>query len=166
MSRKIQFLQKGHNLEVRIREFRKSDQALVKTLILQGLGEHFGRINPDLNPDLDDIYSTYIQAGHLFIVAELDGQIVGTAALVQETPTIGRIVRVMVRPEQRRAGIGRLLVDYLLETADRRGFHRVLVETNHDWYDAIRLYKRCGFEEYDRDEESVHLSLIIRQDNS
>jgi len=35
------------------------------------------------------------------------------------------------------------------------------VETNNDWYDAIGLYERCGFVEYDRDAESVYLALPL-----
>jgi N-acetylglutamate synthase-like GNAT family acetyltransferase len=148
-------------LEVKIRNFQAQDQEIVKTLILEGLGEHFGRINPDLNPDLNDIHSTYVQAGHSFFVAEIGGQIVGTAALVNESPQVGRIVRVTVSPAQRRAGIGRLLVEYLVKTAVEQEITKLLVETNLDWYDAIRLYQRCGFVEYGRDEESVHLSLVL-----
>jgi N-acetylglutamate synthase-like GNAT family acetyltransferase len=148
-------------LEVKIRNFQAQDQEIVKTLILEGLGEHFGRINPDLNPDLNDIHSTYVQAGHSFVVAEIGGQIVGTAALVNESPQVGRIVRVTVSPAQRRAGIGRLLVEYLVKTAVEQEITKLLVETNLDWYDAIRLYQRCGFVEYGRDEESVHLSLVL-----
>lgn len=148
-------------MDIVIRDFRPQDQERVKDLILQGLGEHFGRINPDLNPDLNDIDKNYVQAGHCFIVAETAGEIVGTAALVSEGPGIGRIVRVTVAPGQRRAGIGRKLVEHLLATAVEREYRRAVVETNHDWYDAIRLYERCGFQEYGRDEESVHLSLAL-----
>jgi predicted GNAT family acetyltransferase len=151
----------GQILEVKIRNFQAQDQEIVKTLILQGLGEHFGRINPDLNPDLNDINTAYVQAGHSFIVAEIGGQIVGTAALVIESPQVGRIVRVTVSPEQRRAGIGRLLVEHLVKTAVEQAMNKILVETNLDWYDAIRLYERCGFVAYGRDEESVHLSLVL-----
>jgi ribosomal protein S18 acetylase RimI-like enzyme len=144
-----------------IREFRLTDQTIVKQLILDGLKEHFGRIDPTLNPDLNDIYKSYVQAGHYFVVGEIGGEIVGTAALVQESTSTGRIVRVTVSPQQRRSGIGRQLVHHLLKKAKTRAFKQVLVETNNDWFDAIRLYKGCGFEEFDRDDESVHFSLTL-----
>jgi ribosomal protein S18 acetylase RimI-like enzyme len=41
------------------------------------------------------------------------------------------------------------------------GYQTLLVETNIDWYDAIRLYQRCGFKEYKRDDEEIHLSLTL-----
>jgi ribosomal protein S18 acetylase RimI-like enzyme len=48
-----------------------------------------------------------------------------------------------------------------MNKAAEKKLGQILVETNHDWYDAIRLYERCGFKEYDRDEESVHLSINL-----
>jgi hypothetical protein len=39
----------------------------------------------------------------------------------------------------------------------------VLVETTKEWHDAIRLYQRCGFVEYARDDEDVHLALDPRR---
>jgi ribosomal protein S18 acetylase RimI-like enzyme len=149
------------SMNIKIREFQVSDQAVVKELVLQGLGEHFGRINPDLNPDLNDINHTYVAAGHYFVVAEIDDLIIGGAALIKEKPHTGRIVRVTVSPRQRRAGIGRKLIEHLLQTAVEKQYRQILVETNHDWYDAIRLYERCGFREFDRDEESIYLSLTL-----
>lgn len=153
-------------MTLNIRDFLPTDQETVRSLILQGLGEHFGRIDPTLNPDLDDIQQTYIKPGHRFIVVETAGELVGTAALITERPGIGRIVRVTVKPNQRRAGIGRTLVQHLIQLAQEIGCHQILVETNIDWFDAIRLYQKCGFKEYDRDEEEVHLSLTLESNLS
>ncbi|HEX6383288.1 MAG TPA: GNAT family N-acetyltransferase [Anaerolineae bacterium] len=143
-----------------IRPFHPDDQAAARRLILGGLGEHFGFIDASLNPDLDDIWQNYVLAGATFAVAEVDGERVGTGALVAEAAgdlATGRMVRVSVSAEYRRLGIGRRLVNYLVEAARRRGYRQLLVETNHDWHDAIRLYQACGFTEYGRDEESVYL---------
>ncbi len=148
-------------MTLNIRSFLPRDQEMVQSLVLQGLGEHFGRIDPTLNPDLNDINQTYIQAGHDFIVVERNEEIVGTAALITEAPEIGRIVRVTVKPNQRRAGIGRKLVQHLIDTAEQKAYKHIVVETNIDWYDAIRLYERCGFIEYDRDDEEVHFFLSL-----
>lgn len=159
---------------IAIRPFRVEDQAAARGLILEGLGEHFGFIDASLNPDLDDIWEYYVRAGETFVVAELrrgaagrlaTDALVGTGALVQEAaggkPTTGRMVRVSVSAGHRRLGIGRRLVEYLLEEGRRRRFRQIVVETNHDWHDAIGLYRACGFGEYGRDEESVHLRLEL-----
>lgn len=130
-------------------------------MILKGLGERFGHIDRSLNPDLEDIQQTYIEAGHRFVVMEAEGEIIGTAALKDEGPGTGRIVRVNVRPDQRRQGIARQLVEYFIQVAADNGYEKILVETNIDWYNAIRLYERCGFVEFDRDDEEVHLCLTL-----
>lgn len=140
-----------------IRPFQSADQQASKALILHGLGERFGMINPDLNPDLDDINATYIESGFLFVVCEIDSALIGTGALVTEDVNVGRIVRVSVANSHRQRGIGRLITDYLIAAAPKRGYSRVVVETNEDWFDALHLYQRCGFMEYDRRNGEVHM---------
>lgn len=146
-------------MELEIRSFSKADQCTVRQLILDGLGEHFGFIDESLNSDLDDIESYYLTPGDSFLLAVRAGEIIGTGALIRESARTGRLVRMSVRRECRRMGIGQALVNHLLHLAHQRGFHDLLVETNLDWYDAIRLYQKAGFREYARDEESVHMRL-------
>jgi GNAT superfamily N-acetyltransferase len=144
-----------------IREFRSEDQTDAKKIILNGLGEHFGGIDPALNPDLDDIVSTYLERGHPFIVAILNEQIIGTGGLFLEAEDVGRIVRMSVTRDCRGLGIGRMLTQHLVGLAKGLDVHRINVETNHDWYPAIELYKSCGFVQLFVDEESVHMALFL-----
>jgi ribosomal protein S18 acetylase RimI-like enzyme len=144
-----------------IRTFTPEDQRASRTLVLNGMGEHFGIIDESLNPDLDDIMSHYLSAGHEFVVAELNGELIGTGALVRESTGVGRLVRMSVKRGYRRQGIGRALVAHLLQLARQRGDKQVLVETNHDWVAALGLYQRYGFRQYHQDEESIHLRFDI-----
>jgi ribosomal protein S18 acetylase RimI-like enzyme len=146
---------------VSLRPFTPADQAAARQLILSGLGEHFGYIDETKNPDVDDIKAHYLEQGHLFVVAESGAALAGTGALITEAAEIGRIVRMSVARQYRRQGIGRMIVAHLIEMARQRGLRKILVETNLDWDDAIGLYKRCGFSEYGRDDESVHLCLEL-----
>lgn len=150
-----------HKQTVRIRPFTPPDQATTRQLILNGLGGHFGFIDDTMNPDLDNIWQYYIVPGNVFVVAEIDGQIVGSGALIEEGEGVGRLVRMSVNPNWQRQGIGRALVQHLIEKAREYGYRRLLVETNHDWDDAIGLYQNCGFRQYDRDEESRHFEQIL-----
>ncbi len=142
-----------------IRPFVSADQSAARRLILAGLADHFGALDETRNPDIDAIQAHYVEAGHTFLIAELGGEIVGTAALVCESVTTGRIVRVSVARAWRRQGIARQLVCRLVATAASAGLQRLWVETNHDWADAAGLYRALGFMEYARDQESVYLSL-------
>ncbi len=146
---------------MKIRTIRPDEQKTVRNLILQGLGEHFETIKPELNPDLDDITSNYILAGHLFLVCEHQGQIIGTGALVNEDSQTGRIVRVSVAPSHRRRGIARQITHHLISRAPQQGYNQIVVETNDDWHSAIRLYQNCGFREYDRRNGEIHFILNL-----
>ena len=147
--------------DINIRPFLPSDQACAKNLILAGLAEHFSTLNPEFNVDLNDISKYYIQSGHVFLIAELGGKLVGTGALVTEAEGVGRIVRVSVDSSHRRHGIGKRITDELLKAAQRIGYCQVVVETNDDWYDAIRLYQRSGFREYDHSNGERHFMLRL-----
>jgi ribosomal protein S18 acetylase RimI-like enzyme len=142
-----------------IRQFEQRDQQAARQLILQGLGAHFGFIDETLNPDLNDIMANYVNVGHSFLVAYSGSNLVGTGALITEAEGVGRIVRVSTHRDYRRRGIGRAIVTRLLNQARERGYRRVLVSTNTDWYDAIGLYQRLGFVEYGRNEYGVGMSL-------
>lgn len=146
---------------IKIRPFLVTDQARAKTLILDGLADHFTTIDPTLNPDLQNIAESYLNQGSLFLVAELDNDLVGTGALVAETEDSGRIVRVSVASSHRRLGIGRLITTHLIKAAHSFHFNKIVVETNDDWFDAIRLYQRCGFTEYDQHDGEVHMMLCL-----
>ncbi len=147
--------------EITIRPFASSDQIVAKKLIQTGLGERFGFIDDTLNPDINDISASYLQQGAVFIVAELDGQLVGTGALIQETAVAGRIVRVSVDKKYRGMGIGRFITEYLIENGRLIGYKQILVETNEDWHNAIQLYKGCGFQQFDHRNGEIHMQLDL-----
>jgi GNAT superfamily N-acetyltransferase len=140
-----------------IRQFRPEDQYESRSLILSGLGEHFERVDPSLNPDLDDIDAVYTAKGHRFVVASIEKRIIGTGGLLIKNANDGRIVRLSVVQDLRGFGFGRAIILYLLELAKNQGLRRIHVETNLDWYPAINLYRQCGFEQLRTDDESIHL---------
>ena len=72
--------------EVSLRPFEASDQGAARRLILEGLGEHFGFIDESLNPDLDDVMKSYVIPGHVFIVAHIGQDLVGTGARRDASP--------------------------------------------------------------------------------
>jgi ribosomal protein S18 acetylase RimI-like enzyme len=143
-----------------IRPFASADQTAARALILAGLREHWGWLDPSLNLDLDDIAASYIAPGHIFFVAEVGRALAGTGALRFEGHS-GQIVRVVVSPRWRRRGIGRALVIALLETGRTRGLARVWMETNDDWRAAIGLYQHCGFREFDHREGCIFMALDL-----
>jgi GNAT superfamily N-acetyltransferase len=148
-------------VKVKIRSLREGEQMAARRIILEGLGEHFGRVDETCNRDLEDIAASYLGAGHPFLVAEAAATLVGTGALLIENGHCGRIVRVSVSRAYRRRGIGRELVTRLVNIARQGGLTRLWVETNDDWVEAIGLYVHCGFQEFAHHAGSVYMELNL-----
>lgn len=146
---------------ISIQPFESRDQEAVRNLILAGLAEHWGEIDPGLNPDLDDIAASYEDA--TFLVAWLDGRIVGSGALVPRSDEAAEIVRMSVVSELRGRGIGKSMLNRLCQEAREAGFRRLVLETTSTWEDVIEFYIRFGFRVTHTREGplggEVHLSL-------
>jgi GNAT superfamily N-acetyltransferase len=128
---------------IRIRRFRPGDQTAAKVLILEGLREHWGTIDPGKNPDLDDIAAAY--AGGVFRVAVAGGRIIGTGALVLHGNGEAEIRRMSVVRALRRRGVGGALLRRLIEDARSAGCRRIILETTAAWEEAAAFYLRRGF---------------------
>lgn len=144
---------------IEIRPFTPADQAAARSLILAGLQEHWGTLDPNLNPDLDDIARHY--AHGVFLTAWQDGGLVGTGALVEEAPGVARIVRMSVDRRRRRAGIGWRILSRLIDHARAHGFRRIVLETTDTWDDAIAFYRRCGFHLTGHHDGEAHFALDL-----
>ncbi len=148
--------------EVRIRPFHPREQTAVKNLILAGLVEHWGTLDPTLNPDLNDIASSY--ANGTFLVAILNEEIVATGALILEgadaVPT-GRIVRMSTNKQHRRQGVGYKLLDALCKVAKDTGYKSIVCETTSTWQSVIIFYLNYGFEIVGDWGGDTHFQLLI-----
>ena len=116
-----------------------------------------------MNLDLCDISASYIDA--TFLVAWLDGRVIGSGALVPRSDQIAEIVRMCVAPELRRTGIGAKILERLCQEAKELGFKRIILETNSTWSNAIEFYKKSGFHITHRHEgpfgDEVHFALDL-----
>ena len=129
---------------IELKPFQNQDQPIVKSLILDGLVEHWGVLDESLNPDLDDIATTYVDG--IFLVAWQDGEIIGTGAFKPHSTTQVEIVRMSVKKELRRQGVGRQMLDELVRRAAETGYQEVILETTETWQDVIDFYLDYGFE--------------------
>ena len=139
--------------------FRPKDQAAVKQLVLAGLAEHWGTIDPSKNPDLNDIAVTYASAD--FLVAWKDGRIAGCGALVPRPGQVAEIVRMSVAADLRRQGLARRILSRLIEIARERGCRQVILETTATWTGVIEFYLRCGFHITHYQDGDVYFALDL-----
>ncbi len=136
----------SHSVKIRLATNR--DAPLIKQLVFSVLTE-FG-LTPDpegLDEDLNDVESTYLASGGLFEVVESgDGAIVGTAGLVIRTDGKAELRKMYLRKDFRGRGLGRILLERMLNHARAKGVRVVELETNSSLQSAVRLYRAYGFE--------------------
>jgi GNAT superfamily N-acetyltransferase len=132
---------------VELRPIEAADRDAVRALVLAGLADRWGTdADPTLNRDLDDLTAAYPD-GTTLVAVTGDGTVVGTGTIVPRAGGTAEIVRMSVVKSRRGAGIGRMIVDALVDVAldTVPPVRRVVLETTATWHDAIRFYERCGF---------------------
>lgn len=144
---------------LRVRPFRVGDQAAARALIEGGLGEHFGFVDRNANPDLINIAASYATP-NAFFVAYLDNGLVGTTGLIVQAD-VGRLVRVAVASDRRRFGIATALLNRVSRLVPQLGLKELVVHTQPEWPDAMSFYEAHGFTQFGRDAIDVHLRRAV-----
>lgn len=101
--------------------------------------------------ELAELPGEYAAPRGALLMAMLDGQLAGCCALrpldTADYPNACEMKRLYVRPGFRRTGIGRQLVEAILDCARMAGYACVLLDTLDDMESARALYQDLGFEE-------------------
>jgi GNAT superfamily N-acetyltransferase len=154
-ARAVRTLSDGARATVAVRPFRASDQAAARALIEEGLGEHFGFVDRDVNLDLVDIGASFA-APHAFFVAHANDELIGTTGLIVAANR-GQLVRVAVARNHRRLGVASALLNYVTGLAPQLRLSELVVHTQPEWLDAMSFYLSHGFTQYGRDAIDVYL---------
>ncbi len=80
-----------------------------------------------------------------FLVATVDGEVVGCGAVRRLDDTDAEIKRMYVTPSSRGRGTGRALLAALEGEARSLGATRLVLETGERLFEAVALYERAGF---------------------
>ena len=80
-----------------------------------------------------------------FLVATVDGEVVGCGAVRRLNDTDAEIKRMYVTPSSRGHGTGRALLAALEGEARSLGATRLVLETGERLFEAVALYERSGF---------------------
>lgn len=81
------------------------------------------------------------------LLAEDEGQMAGIACMKKIRDDIGEIKRMYVHPQFRRRGIGRALVEHLIQDARAIGYRRLWLDSPRSWKPSHALYHSLGFRE-------------------
>ena len=157
-----QIIKSGKLYPIEFIPFTPQWQSPTRNLILKGLMEHFGKLDYDLNPDLDNIYNFYNKPHQTFIIAICENQVVGSGALISESRAysetsrkledVGRICRMSVDKSLRNQNIASSILFLLENEANRFGYRKIVLETTKEWIGVQNFYLACGYiEEGERD---------------
>lgn len=150
-------IEMSKDVQLKISKVCQENEEETQQLILTGLRERFGFIDDTLNSDLYPISKTYMGKKNILFVGYHKGNLICTGALVKENEQTGRITRMSVAKECRGKGFAKTMLEKLEEKAEQTGYSKLVLETNHDWTDAIYLYKKAGYAKDYKDETSVHM---------
>ncbi len=141
---------------MQIQAIQKEQCPTAKEVILAGFLERFGFIDHTLNPDIQDIWSEYMQGDHLFYVGMDGDRMICTGAIRRESQDTFQVVRMSVLKPYRKHGLGRRMLVHLEDKAISMGAQKLILETNKQWADAIQFYKKNGYSETHEDEVSCY----------
>ena len=136
---------KNQPMPVTVRPFRPEDQAVFERLNLDWIEQHFV-VEASDRVQLGDPQTHIIDPGGAVLMAEADGEVVGTVGLVaQQGRDTVELVKMAVRADARGQGVGGALMQAAIDTASGMGASRVWLETNTVLGQAVRLYQKFGF---------------------
>ena len=118
--------------------------------------EHFYRINAEWlerNWTIEDIdhrvlsqpEKLVLEPGGAIFFALVDGEVIGTCALLQESPGVFELTKMGVETGWRGIGAGRLLVDAIIQEFHKRRGKTLFLESNKRLGPALKLYESAGF---------------------
>ncbi|MCC6875200.1 MAG: GNAT family N-acetyltransferase [Sandaracinaceae bacterium] len=150
-------------LPIVIREARESDAAELSAMHLVLALDGRGMVlSPDQIADAGAEQARLAQPGTdlIELVARRGGQLAGHASLRVLRPAYCRHVGLLalgVHPEHQRRGVGRALMEALIERARSIGLRRLELNVRADNDRARALYRSLGFEEEGRRRDFVLL---------
>ncbi|HLL65362.1 MAG TPA: GNAT family N-acetyltransferase [Micromonosporaceae bacterium] len=104
-------------------------------------------------PDLGDVPGRFAACGGDFLVAELDGHLVGMGGIRPTGDGTAEVVRVRVHPATRRCGVGRALMDALEARAAELGITELHLDTATNQPEAMAFYASLGYREVGREHQ-------------
>lgn len=92
------------------------------------------------------------KAGMLYLVARVDGKLVGGASIHPHTDKRAHVAEfgIFIRDGYRNLGLGTTLTKMFIEIAKRRGFEVLQLSVYATNKRAFHVYKKCGYEECGR----------------
>lgn len=93
-----------------------------------------------------DFLDNFDPKGEHCWIAEMDGEVVGSAFVVRDSDDVAKLRLVYVEPKARGLGIGARLVEEAIRFSRQRGYRKLTLWTNDILVAARRIYEAAGFQ--------------------
>jgi GNAT superfamily N-acetyltransferase len=145
-----------------VREYRKSDTKGIILLHKEFEKEFFEEYgtNPlkqHQKSEFEDIYHSYTQKDRKFWVIDLKGETIGMVGMIIVDENTAELIRMRVKGEYRRKGLGKKLLSKVEEYCTTTGKKRIILHTAKRLEIARKMYERWGFNLYN--EQVIHWPL-------
>lgn len=136
--------------EASIRAAAPGDAAAICTIYNQGIEDRIATLETELRtPEERRQWMAARASRHPVVVAVTDGQVVGWGSLnsFNPRPAYDHVVDLSVYVERgwRGQGVGRVLMQHLMELATTLGYHKIVLATFPYNEAGVSLYRRMGF---------------------
>ena len=143
------------DIAVRHRDRRRDDVRIVP--YSPELREHFYRLNaewlikyyniePIDHAVMSDPEAHILAPGGAILFALVGDEVVGTCALLPESPGVYELTKMAVTERHQGLGLGRRLIEAAIAEFRRRGGTELFLESQRRLQAALRLYESVGFE--------------------
>lgn len=120
---------------------------IAQEIISSVLNEYgLGKYTHHTDADLDDLEEAY-KGGYFGMIRNKEGDFVGTFGLYPLNAKSIEIRKMYLLPSARGNGIGKWMVNFLVDKAKELKYEKVELETASVLVEAIALYKKLGFKE-------------------
>ncbi len=127
-----------------IRHARPEDGRPVRRFVFDILNEYHVAADPD-DSDADVMAFGAAADGVVQLVAEVDGEPIGSAILTPYSDSEIKLSKLFLKPEFRSLGLGSEMLARAEAEAQERGYRRISLGTRALYVEAVRLYERRGW---------------------
>lgn len=127
-----------------IRSFEPGDETAFHDINVEWISRYFV-LEPKDRETLLNSRAAILDRGGAILIALVDGEAMGTAALIPMKDGGVELAKMGVRPAAQGRGLGRRIIAAAVGMARERGAHRVYLETNSGLGPALKLYRDAGF---------------------
>jgi ribosomal protein S18 acetylase RimI-like enzyme len=135
--------------------------SMAKELII----EYVKWLNHDLqfqniDEELDNFPEKYKEPEGTFIIAKDNDNVVGCVAIKKLDNKICEMKRLFVKDEYKKNGIGKKLVEKIIEESKIKKYERMRLDTLSTMEAALNLYRKNGFHEIEPYYNNPHYGIV------